>query len=146
MQAGSPVDEQLIEEAKQARAEAYAPYSQFRVGAAVRTRSGQIFRGCNVENSSYGGTVCAERIALFHAYVHGERAIEALAVVVDTVQPCPPCGFCRQVILELGGDIEIYLANLRGDIRRFTAKELLPEAFTSDFLAHTSPAVSSVHV
>lgn len=126
--------EELIQEAKQARMKAYTPYSHFKVGAALLTRSGGIFHGCNIENSSYGATVCAERVALFNAYAHEEREIEAIAIVADTPTPCPPCGICRQVILELGGDIEVILANLQDNTRIFKASELLPEAFTSVFL------------
>lgn len=124
----------LIQEAKQARLSAYTPYSHFKVGAAVHTKSEKIFRGCNIENSSYGATVCAERVALFAAYSHEEREIDAIAIVADTETPCPPCGICRQVILELAGEIEIILANLRGDVRVLKTSELLPEAFTSEFL------------
>lgn len=126
--------EVLIQQAKQARIKAYTPYSHFKVGAALLTRSGKIFHGCNIENSSYGATVCAERVALFNAYVHEEHEIEAIAIVADTPTPCPPCGICRQVILELGGDIEVILANLQDNTRIFKASELLPEAFTSVFL------------
>lgn len=126
--------ETLIHEATQARLQAYAPYSNFLVGAAVLTTSGKIFRGCNIENSSYGATVCAERVALFNAYIHEERRIEAIAIVTDTEQPSPPCGICRQVILELGGDIQVILANLHGTIQIFRASELLPAAFTPEFL------------
>ncbi len=128
-----PMYEALIEHAKQARMQAYTPYSHFNVGAAVRTRSGKIFQGCNIENSSYGATICAERVALFQAYAHGEREIEALAIVADTPTPCPPCGICRQVIVELAGDIDVILVNLRNERRLFRASELLPEAFTAAF-------------
>ncbi|GAK57794.1 cytidine deaminase [Candidatus Vecturithrix granuli] len=124
----------LIQEAKQARLSAYTPYSHFKVGAAVYTKSEKIFRGCNIENSSYGATVCAERVALFTAYSQEEREIDAIAIVADTETPCPPCGICRQVIIELAGDIEIILANLRDDVRVLKASELLPDAFTSEFL------------
>jgi len=128
-----PMYEALIEHAKQARMQAYTPYSHFNVGAAVRTRSGKIFQGCNIENSSYGATICAERVALFQAYAHGEREIEALVIVADTPTPCPPCGICRQVIVELAGDIDVILVNLRNERRLFRASELLPEAFTAAF-------------
>lgn len=124
----------LIQAATAARLNAYAPYSHFKVGAAVQTKSGMIFQGCNIENSSYGATVCAERVALFNAYTHGEREIEIIAIVTDTQPPSPPCGICRQVILELAGDIEIILANLVGESKVFTISELLPEAFTDKFL------------
>ncbi len=124
----------LIEEAKEARNKAYTPYSHFKVGAAVRTTSGKIFQGCNIENSSYGATVCAERVALANAYVNEERDIETLAIVADTKVPTPPCGICRQVIMELAGEVDIILANLQGDVQIFKTSELLPEAFTERFL------------
>ena len=126
--------EQLIDAAKAARLRAYAPYSHFLVGAAVATRSGKIFPGCNIENSSYGATICAERVALGNAYAHGERDIAAIAIVADTPKLCPPCGICRQVLFELGGTLDIVLANLQGDVRVFTPAELLPEAFSQAFL------------
>lgn len=126
--------EHLIQAAAEARLRAYAPYSKFLVGAAVLTTSGRIFQGCNIENSSYGATTCAEQVALFQAYANGERTFEALAVVTDTHPPCPPCGICRQVILELAGDINIILANESGDQRLFKLHELLPEAFDQSFL------------
>lgn len=126
--------ETLIQAATEARLRAYAPYSKFYVGAAVLTSSGAIIQGCNIENSSYGATVCAERVALFQAYAHGERKIEAIAIVTDTSPPSPPCGICRQVILELAGDIDVILANLTGERREFTLSELLPEAFNQKFL------------
>ncbi len=128
----------LLEEAREARLKAHAPYSKFLVGAAVLTKSGAIFQGCNIENSSFGATVCAEQNALFHAYIHGEHEIEAIAVMADTSSPCPPCGICRQVIMDLAGNIAVICANLRGDKRRLTTVELLPEAFTQTFLQHTA--------
>lgn len=126
--------EELIEAAKAARLRAYAPYSNFLVGAAVATRSGAIFPGCNIENSSYGATICAERVALGNAYAHGERECAAIAIVADTLELCPPCGICRQVLFELGEQLDIVLANLRGDVRVFTPADLLPEAFSQTFL------------
>jgi cytidine deaminase len=126
--------DRLIQAARDARLRAYAPYSHFLVGAAVQTASGAIFQGCNIENSSYGATVCAERIALFSAYVHGEREIEAIAVVTDTQPPSPPCGICRQVMLELAGDVPVLLANLSGELRMLYVHDLLPEAFGQTFL------------
>ncbi|MBD3307479.1 cytidine deaminase [candidate division KSB3 bacterium] len=130
-----PQFDPLIEEATHARLKAYAPYSHFRVGAAVRTRSGKIFHGCNIENSSYGATICAERVALGNAYAAGERDIEAMAIVTDTTPPSPPCGICRQVIKELGGNIPILLANVAGETRRFITDDLLPEAFMGNMLS-----------
>jgi cytidine deaminase len=127
--------EALIRTAIEARARAYAPYSKFCVGAAVLTHSGKIFPGCNVENSSYGATVCAEQVALLQAYAHGEREIAAIAVVTDTSPPTPPCGICRQVILELAGDIDVILTNLSGEAKCFRTHELLPEAFHQGYLS-----------
>ena len=125
----------LIRTAIEARLRAYAPYSNFLVGAAVLTRSGEIFSGCNVENSSYGATTCAEQVALQQAYAQGEREIEKLIIVTDTSPPTPPCGICRQVIRELAGDTEIILANLSGERRYFLVDELLPHAFHKGFLS-----------
>ena len=126
--------EELIEAAKEARMRAYAPYSKFSVGAAALTRSGKIFPGCNIENSSYGATICAERVAVGNAYAHGERGIAAIAIVADTPTLCPPCGMCRQVLFEAGENMEVILANLRGDVRICRMRDLLPEAFSPAFL------------
>lgn len=125
----------LIQTAREARLRAYAPYSNFLVGAAVISGTGHIFSGCNIENSTYGATRCAEQVALFQAYAHGERDITAIAVVTDTSPPSPPCGICRQVIRELAGDADIILANLSGETRRFRIDDLLPEAFHQGFLS-----------
>jgi len=129
----SPMNyEKLIDEARIARETAYAPYSRFKVGAALETKDGRVFRGCNVENASYGLCNCAERTAFFsaiaHGYVPGDFA--ALAVIGDTDGPIAPCGACRQVILELGGnDLPVVLANLKGDVMETTAAAQLPNAF-----------------
>src|ERR1700752_865511 len=104
----------LIASAKTAREHAHAPYSNFRVGAAVRAKSGRIFSGCNVENASYGLTLCAERVAIFKAISEGERGFDAVAVVTDKDELTPPCGACRQIIWEFCGDAAVLLANLRG--------------------------------
>ena len=122
----------LIAEARAARELAYVPYSRFKVGAALETKDGRVFRGCNVENASYGLCNCAERTAFFsaiaHGYVPGDFA--ALAVIGDTDGPIAPCGACRQVILELGGnDLPVVLANLKGDVMETTAAAQLPNAF-----------------
>ena len=124
--------ETLIAEARAARELAYVPYSRFKVGAALETKDGRVFRGCNVENASYGLCNCAERTAFFsaiaHGYVPGDFA--ALAVIGDTDGPIAPCGACRQVILELGGnDLAVVLANLKGDVMETTAAAQLPNAF-----------------
>ena len=124
--------EKLIDEARAAREAAYTPYSRFKVGAALETKDGRVFRGCNVENASYGLCNCAERTAFFSAIAHGyvPGDFTALAVIGDTDGPIAPCGACRQVILELGGnDLPVVLANLKGDVKETTAAEQLPGAF-----------------
>ncbi|HEY1146952.1 MAG TPA: cytidine deaminase [Pseudoduganella sp.] len=124
--------EQLIAEAKAARLKAYTPYSNFKVGAALLTRDGKVFHGCNVENASYGLCNCAERTAFFSAVAHGFKPgdFDKLVVVGETEGPISPCGACRQVTLEMGGnELPVVLTNLKGDIRETTAAELLPEAF-----------------
>lgn len=126
--------EKLIVAAVAARENAHAPYSNFRVGAALRARSGRVFTGCNVENASYGLTVCAERVALLKALSEGERGFEAIAVVADTERLTPPCGACRQLLWEFCGDIEVIAANLRGDTKTFRLAELFPEPFDASFL------------
>ena len=118
----------VLEAALAARNRAYAPYSHFAVGAAVQAKSGVIYSGCNVENASYGLTICAERTALVQAIAAGEREFSILAVVADTPQPVAPCGACRQVMAEFGVDI-IVLANLAGDVLVYRLEELLPAAF-----------------
>jgi cytidine deaminase len=123
------VPEELIALAMTARQNAYAPYSGFTVGAALLAISGEVYTGCNVENSSYGLTVCAERVAVFNAVARGEREFIALAVVCGTEEYCSPCGACRQVLAEFGGDIKVYLANRHGAYRETTVAELLPMAF-----------------
>ena len=122
-------DELLIAAAKQSRENAHAPYSNFRVGAAVRSSSGRIFGGCNVENATYGLTVCAERVAIFKAISEGERGFSSLAVVTDTETVTPPCGACRQLIWEFCGDIPVTLANLSGKRETLQTKELFPKPF-----------------
>lgn len=119
----------LVAAARAGRAAAYAPYSGFAVGAAVRTASGKVFTGCNIENAAYPLTLCAERVALFSAYAAGEREIVALAVVTPTEEPARPCGACRQVILELAPRCTVVLANLQGDERIVSPQSLLPDAF-----------------
>lgn len=119
----------LIEAAKQARENAHAPYSNFRVGAALRSTSGRIFSGCNVENATYGLTMCAERVAIFKAISEGERGFSAIAVVTDTEVLTSPCGACRQLIWEFCGDIPVSLANLKGKIEVIQMRELFPRPF-----------------
>jgi cytidine deaminase len=119
----------LIEAAKQSRENAHAPYSNFRVGAALRSTSGRIFGGCNVENATYGLTMCAERVAIFKAVSEGERGFSAIAVVTDTEVLTPPCGACRQLIWEFCGDIPVSMANLKGKMEVVQMRELFPRPF-----------------
>lgn len=127
-------NDKLIEAAKAARENAHAPYSNFRVGAALRAKSGQVYTGCNVENSTYGLTVCAERVAIFKAISEGERGFDAIAVVTDTDALTPPCGACRQLIWEFCGDAEVILANLRGKSETHRMSALFPRPFDKSFL------------
>ena len=120
----------LIEEAKKARENAVAPFSKFKVGAALRTRAGKIYRGCNVENCTYGLTVCAERVALLTALAAGERSFEAIAVVTQSAEPGSPCGPCRQLMWEYCGDIDVTLANLTGKKVDYKLSTLFPVPFS----------------
>jgi cytidine deaminase len=124
----------LVAAAKQARENAHAPYSNFRVGAALRANSGRIFGGCNVENATYGLTVCAERIAIFKAISEGERGFDAIAVSTDTDTLTPPCGACRQIIWEFCGDVPVILSNLKGKIEIIQMRDLFPKPFDSSHL------------
>jgi cytidine deaminase len=124
----------LIAAATVARENAHAPYSNFRVGAAVRARSGRVFTGCNVENSTYGLTLCAERVAIFKAISEGERGFDAVAVVTDTGALTPPCGACRQIIWEFCGDAEVVLADLKGKVEVHRMSALFPKPFDSSML------------
>jgi cytidine deaminase len=124
----------LISAAKQARVNAHAPYSNFRVGAALRSTSGRIFGGCNVENATYGLTVCAERVAIFKAISEGERGFDAISVVTDTETLTPPCGACRQLIWEFCGDVPVIMANLKGKVEVIQMKALFPRPFDSSNL------------
>jgi len=127
-------NETLISAARQARENAHAPYSNFRVGAALRAISGKIFGGCNVENATYGLTVCAERIAIFKAISEGERGFDAISVVTDTDALTPPCGACRQLIWEFCGDIPVIMANLKGRVEIMQMQNLFPRPFDSSHL------------
>lgn len=124
----------LLVAATAARNKAFAPYSQFKVGAAVETVDGQVIGGCNVEAASFGLTMCAERVALFKAMSEGHRKFRRIAVVTDTTTICTPCGACRQVIWELAGDIEVILRTLKGDQYVISANELLPYAFDASVM------------
>lgn len=124
----------INEAAKQARLQSVAPFSNFKVGAAVKTRSGKIYTGCNIESASYGLTVCAERVAIWKALSEGEREFTDLAVVADTESLTPPCGTCRQIIWEFGKNATIKLLNLQGQSETVSIRDLLPRAFDARFL------------
>ncbi len=126
-------DKELIEAASKYRENSYSPYSHFKVGAAVLTKDGKVYGGCNIENSSYGLTNCAERTAIFKAVSEGEREFAALAVIADTDGSCSPCGACRQVIADFRIP-RIIMANLRGEVKVVTLSELLPFAFSDSDL------------
>jgi cytidine deaminase len=128
-------NDQLIVEAKLARERAYVPYSKFKVGAALLTKNGKVYHGCNIENAAYSMCNCAERTALFKAYSEGDKDFEIMAVVADTARPVPPCGACRQVISELcPKDMKVVLTNLNGEIKELTVEQLLPGAFSPEDL------------
>lgn len=124
----------LISAATEARLQSVAPFSNFLVGAALRTAEGKVYIGCNVESASYGLTVCAERVAIWKALSEGERNFTELAVVADTETLTPPCGTCRQIIWEFCKGATIVLANLKGETEIVSIKELLPRAFDARFL------------
>lgn len=128
--------QKLYKEALKARENAYVPYSNFKVGAALLTQDDEVFTGCNVENASYGLSICAERNAIFSANNSGKRKFKALFVIADTPDPVSPCGACRQVMNEFG-DYEVYLANLNGEIKKTSTKELLPYGFSKDDMDDT---------
>ncbi len=119
----------LVKAAREAREHAYAPYSAFKVGAALLTDEGQVFAGCNVENASYGLCICAERTAVVSAVAAGQRAFRAMAVIADTPGPASPCGACRQFLTEFNPGMTVIMENLEGDRLIATAGELLPGHF-----------------
>ncbi len=119
----------LIAAATSAREKAFAPFSKFQVGAALLTPDGTIIPGCNVESASYGLTMCAERVAIFRGVTDGFHCFTRVAVVTDTATPTPPCGACRQLLWEFAPDAEVLLANLKGDVVKWTVRELIPGAF-----------------
>lgn len=128
-------EKELLFWAKKAREKAYAPYSHFSVGAALLTKKGNVYTGCNIENCSYGLTMCAERTAVYNALTAGEREFEALAVIADTDTPCSPCGACRQVLAEFAPKMPVIMGNLKGLILVQTVEELLPGFFAAKDLA-----------
>jgi cytidine deaminase len=124
----------LIEAALAARKNAHAPFSRFRVGAAVEDSDGHIHTGCNIENATYGLTICAERVAVFKALSTGARRFVRVVVAADTDTLTPPCGACRQILWEFCGDIELTLVNLHGKTETFRLKDLFPRPFDASFL------------
>ena len=124
----------LVEAARRARKHARAAFSKFKVGAALEAADGTIITGCNIENATYGLTVCAERVAMFKALSDGHRRFRRIAVVADTADPTPPCGPCRQILWEFGGDLDVILANLRTEKGRHRLSALLPLPFDARLL------------
>ena len=124
----------LLQAALTVRENAYAPFSNFRVGAAVEDSDGRIHTGCNVENATYGLTLCAERVAIFKAISEGVRKFRRVAVAADSAKLTPPCGACRQILWEFCGDIEITLVNPQGQTAVWKLKDLFPEPFDAKFL------------
>jgi cytidine deaminase len=120
---------ELVSFAREARERAVAPFSRFKVGAALRTRQGEIVTGCNVENASYGLTLCAERVAVFKAVSEGLREFDAVAVIADSKRPTAPCGPCRQILWEFCGDIWVHISDLKGRVLSRRMSELLPLPF-----------------
>ena len=132
-------DSELLAAARSARRHARAEYSNFKVGAAIETADGTIVTGCNIENATYGLTMCAERVAIFKALSEGHRAFRRLVVVADTADLTPPCGACRQLVWEFAGDIEVVLVNLQDVATTYRMSELLPHPFDSRFLGGGRP-------
>lgn len=127
--------EKLVEKAIESKSLAYAPYSNFQVGAALLTEDNKLYTGANIENASYGLTVCAERTAAFKAILDGERKFKAIAVAGNTDEYLPPCGACRQVLLELcGKDLDVFLVNSKNEIKTFKLNELIPFSFGDEHL------------
>jgi cytidine deaminase len=124
----------LVTLARRAREHACAAYSNFKVGAALETADGTVITGCNIENATYGLTICAERVAMFKALSEGHRRFTRIAIVADTVAPTPPCGACRQILWEFGGDLDIVLANLTRETGRHRLQDLLPIPFDARLL------------
>lgn len=123
----------LIKKALQVREQAHAPFSGFKVGAALLSTEGDVYTGCNIENSTYGLTVCAERVAIFKAISEGKRWFKSMVVAADSQQLTPPCGACRQIIWEFCGNIEVTLVNLKGEKRKYKMLDLLPYPFDTKF-------------
>lgn len=127
-------DKALVEKAREGMKNSYSPYSNFKVGAAIVTSTGEVFTGCNIENASFGGTNCAERTALFKAVSEGHKKFSKIAIISDSKDYTAPCGICRQVLSEFSLNMEVILANTNGDYIKKPLKELLPLAFTEESL------------
>jgi cytidine deaminase len=125
----------LVQQAINAKQKAMATYSNFHVGAALLTKSGKLYIGANIENSSYGLTICAERTAVYNAILEGEREFEAIAIAGDSDDYISPCGACRQVLMELcGKDLNVYMVNSKGEYKLSSMEDLLPYSFNQEFL------------
>ena len=129
-----PGGRDLVDAARKARLNAHAEFSHFKVGAALETADGTIIAGCNIENATYGLTICAERVAMFKALSDGHREFRRIVVVAETEAPTPPCGACRQILWEFGGDMEVILANLKKETGRHRLSQLLPLPFDARLL------------
>jgi cytidine deaminase len=129
----------LFVRAAAARGKAYAPYSNFKVGAAIEAADGTIYSGCNVENASYGMTVCAERVAVMKGISEGAQRFNRVAIIADTEELTPPCGACRQVLWELCGNIEVYLVNLKKQMLCYMLADLMPLPFDSHLIGKAPP-------
>ncbi|MEG8947355.1 cytidine deaminase [Rosettibacter firmus] len=130
-------NKELAYKAIEAKSKSVAPYSKFRVGAALLTEDGKVYLGANIESSSYSLTICAERTAVFQAILEGERKFKAIAIASDAEDFCPPCGACRQVLLDLcGKELEVVMINQKDEIKSFLLKELIPFSFGEEYLNH----------
>lgn len=138
VQTGIMKYQDIIRAAQKAKQRAFTPYSRFEVGAALKTKGGKIYAGCNIEISAYSLTLCAERTAIFKAFSEGEREFVALAVVTDDRGYCPPCGSCRQVLMDLAGNIDIVMVNDKGNYEVMKLLDLLPHPFGPDYLKRIS--------
>ena len=132
----------LRETAKDASTRSYSPYSKARVGSAVETSDGKIYQGCNVENASYGLTICAERTTVCTAVAAGVQTFTQMVIVADSETPCPPCGACRQFLFEFAPNLELWVANLSGETKFYRLCDLLPEAFGQTFIQLPKPKAS----